>query len=32
MPVQVIIEANLRDVLYPCGGGRQPMAEQEKTA
>jgi hypothetical protein len=32
MPVQVIIETNLTDVLYPGGSGRQPMVEQEKTA
>jgi hypothetical protein len=32
MAVQVIIETNLMDVFYPCGSGRKPRAEQEKTA
>jgi hypothetical protein len=32
MPVQVIIETNVTDVLYSGGGGRQPMVKQEKTA
>jgi hypothetical protein len=32
MPVQVIIETNLIDALYPCGRSGHSMAKQEITA